>query len=168
MDTLDIAVEDPRWSAVGLEELTERAVTTALTHLSMQPEVCEISVLACDDARIATLNADYREKTSATNVLSWPAEERAAAEPGGFPEAPIAGPDGMLELGDIAISYDTCQAEASAAHRQMEAHVTHLIVHGTLHLLGYDHINDLDAALMEGLEVEILGKLGLDDPYRTS
>ena len=72
----------------------------------------------------------------------------------------------MLELGDIAISYDTCHAEAEAAGRPMADHVTHLIVHGLLHLLGYDHERDGDATLMERLEVEILGKLGLDDPYR--
>jgi probable rRNA maturation factor len=74
-------------------------------------------------------------------------------------------PGGMIELGDIAISYDTCAAEARAAGKPITAHVTHLIVHGVLHLLGYDHIDDTDAALMERLEVEILGKLGLDDPY---
>jgi probable rRNA maturation factor len=73
----------------------------------------------------------------------------------------------MIELGDIAISYDTCAAEAAAAAKPMQAHVTHLILHGLLHLLGYDHISDADAALMEGLEVEILGKMGHDDPYRT-
>ena len=78
----------------------------------------------------------------------------------------IAGLDGACELGDIAISYDTCAAEARAAGKPMTAHVIHLVVHGLLHLLGYDHETDADAALMEGLEVKILGKLGLDDPYR--
>jgi probable rRNA maturation factor len=72
----------------------------------------------------------------------------------------------MFELGDIAISYDTCAREAAQAHKQISAHVTHLIVHGLLHLLGFDHISDPDAALMERLEIEILGKMGYDDPYR--
>ena len=71
----------------------------------------------------------------------------------------------MYELGDIAISFDTCQAEAEAASKPLQAHVTHLIVHGVLHLLGYDHVDDADATLMEQYEVEILGNLGLDDPY---
>jgi probable rRNA maturation factor len=166
MEALDIAIEDPRWESVGIEALADHAVIATLEHLSLTPDACEVSLLACDDARIAVLNADFRDKPSATNVLSWPAEERAAQQPGGAPAAPIAGPDGMMELGDIAISYDTCNAEAQAAGRPMQAHVTHLIVHGVLHLLGYDHTTDPDAALMERIEVEILGKMGWDDPYR--
>ena len=70
------------------------------------------------------------------------------------------------ELGDIAIAYQTCEAEAQAAGKPMTEHVTHLIVHATLHLLGFDHERDEDATLMEGLETQILGKMGLDDPYR--
>lgn len=84
---------------------------------------------------------------------------------GGAPLAPTPDFDGTLELGDIAISYDTCASEAAQAGKPMADHVTHLLVHGMLHLLGYDHIRDLDATLMERTEVEILGKLGLDDPY---
>jgi len=78
-----------------------------------------------------------------------------------------AGPDptGVIELGDIAIAYDTCAGEAAAAGRPMADHVTHLLVHGTLHLLGFDHERDADATLMEGLEVEILGNMGIADPY---
>ena len=76
------------------------------------------------------------------------------------------GIDGMLELGDIALAFETCAAEAAAAEKPLDAHVTHLIVHGLLHLLGYDHENDPDATLMEGLEREILGKMGYDDPYK--
>ena len=71
----------------------------------------------------------------------------------------------MFELGDIALSYDTCAREAMQAAKPFADHLTHLIVHGTLHLLGYDHMTDGDAALMERIEVEILGNLGLDDPY---
>lgn len=69
-------------------------------------------------------------------------------------------------LGDIAISYDTCLREAQSAGKPMPDHVTHLIVHGVLHLLGYDHVRDRDATLMEGLETVILGKMGIADPYR--
>ena len=72
----------------------------------------------------------------------------------------------MIELGDIALSFDTCRAEADAAGKPISTHTTHLIVHGVLHLLGYDHETDVDAALMEGIEVKILGKMGYDDPYR--
>jgi len=138
-----------------------------LAHRSLDANLCEVSVLACDDAQIMQLNTDFRDKPQATNVLSWPDEERAAAKAGAHPNPPQAGPDGMIALGDIAISYDTCTAEADAAGTPITAHVTHLIVHGTLHLLGYDHIHDADAELMEAVEVEILGNLGLDDPYCT-
>jgi probable rRNA maturation factor len=166
MQTLDIVIEDPRWADLDIAGLSETAVGAALRHFSLKPDGCEVSILACDDARIAVLNGDFREKPTATNVLSWPSQERGAKTAGGPPAAPQAGPDGMIELGDIAISYDTCVAEATTANLVISAHVTHLIVHGTLHLLGYDHITDPDAALMEGIEAEILGKLGLDNPYR--
>jgi probable rRNA maturation factor len=98
-------------------------------------------------------------------VLSWPAEDLAASEPGGQPLRPEADFTGEIPLGDIAIAYDTCAREAAAAKKPLADHLRHLIVHGVLHLLGYDHISDLDATVMEGLEVEILGNLGLDDPY---
>jgi len=75
----------------------------------------------------------------------------------------VPGPDG--ELGDIAIAYDTCAQEAAAAGRSLDDHTTHLVVHATLHLLGYDHVRDQDATLMEACEVQILGKLGIPDPY---
>lgn len=160
---VDVIIEDPRWDEAGLEELTERAFAALCSHLGLEAELCEGSVLACDDARIKVLNADFREKDKATNVLSWPAEERAT--PGARPPLPEEDFDGTIELGDIAISYDTCAREAQEADKPMADHVTHLIVHGLLHLLGYDHISDQDAEIMEGTEVEILATLGLDDPY---
>lgn len=165
MQSLDILIEDPRWQSVGLVALAERTLRATLSHMQIDAEICEATLLACDDAHIATLNAGFRGKQAATNVLSWPAQERAAARAGGTPVVPAAGPDGMIELGDIAISYDTCAAEARAAGKPISAHVAHLMVHGTLHLLGYDHIRDADGDLMESIEVEILGKLGYDDPY---
>ena len=142
------------------------AVTATLRDLDIESNRVEMAILACDDARITDLNADFRDRPTATNVLSWPSEERGAMRPGAQPRPLHPGPDGLIELGDIAISWDTCRAEALAACKPFEDHVTHLIIHATLHLLGYDHQNAPDAALMEGLEVKILGKLGLDDPYR--
>ncbi|MEW9919595.1 rRNA maturation RNase YbeY [Marimonas sp. MJW-29] len=166
METLDIAIEDARWESLDIETLAVDAVTATLNVLGLDSATAEISLLACDDRRIAALNADFRDKAKPTNVLSWPSEERAATRPGADPQPAEPGPDGMIELGDIAIAYDTCAAEAGAAGKEMAHHVTHLIVHGTLHLLGYDHETEPDAALMEGLERKILGKMGLDDPYR--
>ncbi|MEX0351250.1 MAG: rRNA maturation RNase YbeY [Paracoccaceae bacterium] len=160
---LDLTLEDTRWG--DLSPLAERAVAEVLDHLGIAADLCEVSLLACDDARIAELNSAFRDKAKPTNVLSWPSAELAADSDGGTPALP--GPDftGEIALGDIAISYDTCAREAEAAGKPMQDHVTHLIVHGVLHLLGYDHVRNADATLMEGLEVEILGKLGLDNPY---
>ncbi|MCF7699613.1 rRNA maturation RNase YbeY [Loktanella sp. M215] len=162
--TVDCLIEDPRWEALDLETLAEAASDAALAELGLEPSVWEISLMGCDDARIATLNADFRGKPQATNVLSWPSEERGVAVAG---EMPVAPDPADPELGDIAIAFETCEAEARAAAKPLAEHVTHLIVHATLHLLGYDHDRDADATLMEGLETQILGKMGLDDPYRT-
>ncbi|THH37147.1 rRNA maturation RNase YbeY [Aliishimia ponticola] len=157
--TPDIVEEDARWADLGLEALAATAITATLTHLDLDPDAAEIAILACDDDRIAVLNSEFRGKPSPTNVLSWPAQDLVP------PEAPEADPDGSLPLGDIALAYDTCAREAAEQGKPMADHVTHLLVHGILHLLGYDHIRDEDATLMEGLEVVVLGKLGLSDPY---
>lgn len=159
----ETVIDDDRWTRAGLPELAERAAVAALAHLGLDPMSWEIGVLGCDDARIASLNTEFRGKPQPTNVLSWPSEERGAAAPGARPELPQTGDE--PELGDIAIAYDTCVAEARAGGKPLQDHVTHLIVHAVLHLLGYDHIRDQDATLMEATEVAILGKLGLDDPY---
>ncbi len=161
---LELTVEDNRWQ--GLEALSHKAISAVLTFVELDSEVCEVSVLGCDDARIADLNTEFRGKPSATNVLSWPAEDLAPEEPGQEPVSPEPDFTGEIPLGDIAISFDTCAREAAEAGKAMDDHVIHLLVHGTLHLLGYDHIRDPDATLMEGIEVEILGKLGIDDPYK--
>ena len=159
--TVEVICEDARWG--DLVALAERACDAALEGAGLEPSAFEVSLLACDDVRIAALNADFRQKGTATNVLSWPSEERGAMAEGEMPSPPELPMD--AELGDIAISYDTCAREAAEVGKPFDEHVTHLIVHGTLHLLGFDHIRDGDATLMEGLESEILGKLDIPDPY---
>lgn len=162
---IDIDIVDARWNdALDLEAISGVALRTICKRLELDADDCEVSILACDDARIKELNADFREKDKATNVLSWPAQERGADE-GCVPQLPETDVFGTIELGDIAISYDTCDAEARDAGKPFEHHVTHLTVHGILHLLGYDHISDADASLMEQLESELLETLGIPDPY---
>ena len=162
---LDIVIEDARWEAFGLEALAQAAVMAACGEVGLAVEGFNLCLMGCDDARIAGLNGDFRGKAAATNVLSWPSEERGA-ELGCVPELPEAGAaDDPAHLGDIAIAYETCAAEAAAAGKPMADHVQHLVVHGFLHLLGYDHINDADATVMEATEVRILARLGLSDPY---
>lgn len=157
---VDVMIEDPRWQDAGLDAIAQAAGQATLDHLQIGLDGIEISLIGCDDTRIAALNADFRGKVTATNVLSWPSEERSADQEGGQPYPPTD-----PELGDIAISYDTCAQEAAHADKPLRDHATHLIVHATLHLLGYDHENDADATLMESIEIEILGKMGLSNPY---
>ncbi|KGM50271.1 rRNA maturation RNase YbeY [Pseudooceanicola atlanticus] len=163
MAVIDCIIEDERWTALGLEDLAERAARETLAHLGLDPADFEIALLACDDTRIAELNTEFRDKPTPTNVLSWPSDERGMEDPGAVPDLPDPGPDS--ELGDIAIAWETCDREAREAGKSAQDHATHLIVHAVLHLLGYDHVRDLDATLMEQVEVAILGKMGLPDPY---
>lgn len=157
---IDIIEADTRWQATALEDISTRAEAALAERLGLTADLLEISLLACGDERIAELNGEFRGKASPTNVLSWPAE---ALTPPALPEAE---PDGTLPLGDIALAFETCAREAEAQGQTFDDHVTHLIVHGLLHLLGYDHEIDDDALRMEALEREILGKLGISDPYR--
>lgn len=166
MELVETVIEDARWEAFGLPVLAERAGRAALAGAGLPADGFLIGLMGCDDERIATLNADFRGKPVPTNVLSWPSDERGAETPGGMPDLPDPGSaDDPESLGDIAIAWETCAAEAEAARKPMADHVTHLVVHGVLHLLGFDHIDDADAARMEGLEVQILASLGLSDPY---
>jgi len=159
-------IEDARWEGLGLEALAGRAASAVLARLGMDPDGYEIVVMGADDARIAALNADFRGKPQPTNVLSWPSEERGAETEGATPDLPEPGEEDDPEpLGDIALAWETCAAEARAAGKPMADHVIHLAVHGVLHLLGYDHIRDGDATLMESLEVGILASMGVADPY---
>ncbi|MCB6178291.1 rRNA maturation RNase YbeY [Rhodobacter sp. Har01] len=163
---VETVIEDARWQGIGLEALAERAARAALQGLGIGAEGFQVALLGCDDARIAVLNAGFRGKPQPTNVLSWPSEDRAPEVIGAEPEPPVAGtPDDPEPLGDIAIAWETCAGEAAAQGKPMADHAAHLIVHAVLHLLGYDHIEDEDAALMEAHEVRILASLGVSDPY---
>jgi len=156
---IDVLVEAPRWTDADIEPLARATIQAALSQLAVSAR-CALCVLACDDARISELNAEFRGKPEPTNVLSWPAQ---ALTP---PEVPAPDESGVSALGDIALAYETCAREADAQGKALEDHVTHLIVHGVLHLLGYDHELDEDADIMEALERKILGNLGISDPYR--
>lgn len=162
---VEALIEDARWEALGLDELAERAARATLDRLGLDPSAYEISLLGCNDRRIAELNEDFRGKPQPTNVLSWPSEERGAGKAGEMPHLPAPLPPMPLSLGDVAIAWETCEREAREAGKPLPDHALHLLVHGTLHLLGFDHERDADAELMEGLESEILRALGVADPY---
>lgn len=152
---VDVIRASALWDGVPLEPLAERAL--AAVEQRLDGAGWQVDLLACDDAEIARLNGNHRGKPKPTNVLSWPSEDRTPGDP------PVPDPFGDIALGDLALAYETCRAEAA----DLDAHITHLIVHGVLHLLGHDHEEDAEAEVMEALESEILIGLGLPDPYTT-
>jgi probable rRNA maturation factor len=153
---VDIAVEADAWGDEQTLRLPiERTLATALAVGQFDlPAHVEVSLLLTDDARIQVLNRIWRGKDQPTNVLSFPA---------GLDDGEADGRP--LLLGDIAIARETVVAEAAAESKSVEAHLCHLLVHGLLHLLGYDHEADDEAEEMEALETEILAELGIADPY---
>jgi probable rRNA maturation factor len=152
---LDIAVEGGDWATLPeVEDLARQAVEVALAVASDAPRgPVELSLLLADDAAVKALNRDWRGQDKPTNVLSFPA-----------PEQP--GVPGPRHLGDIALAYETSRREAESEGKLLRDHAAHLIVHGTLHLLGYDHELEAQAEIMEALEVKALARLGIADPYR--
>ncbi|MGR7994946.1 rRNA maturation RNase YbeY [Xanthobacter sp. ZOL 2024] len=154
---IDVLAESPLWT--GLPEAEGLAVRAALAALGAVPEEvptpAEMSITLTDDAHIQVLNREWRDMDKPTNVLSFPAPE--------LPEDVDGAPQPM---GDVIVAYETLAREADLDGKRMEHHLIHLVVHGTLHLLGYDHIEDDEAEEMEGLERQILAGLGIDDPYR--
>lgn len=153
---IDIQCDDTRWhSYLGLVE----ARLGALAETLGLPEYGEVSVKLTDDRQISELNRGFRDKSGATNVLSFPALDFIApSEENDFPQMPFS-------LGDIVLAFDTLAFEADAAEKDFADHLVHLLVHGLLHLLGYDHQNDADAARMEARESTLLAGVGVGDPY---
>ena len=148
---IDVLTEDEVWPD-HLEGEILRAINAAIAHLDLTIEgPAELSVLLTNDEHQHQLNAQWREKQSSTNVLSFPQIE---------PFAPVAG-----LIGDISLAYETVAKEAQSEGKSLNDHVSHLCVHGFLHILGYDHLTNEDAEHMEQLEREILARLEIGDPY---
>ena len=148
---VDIVAESPLWKAQrGADAMLRRALAAAAALVSSDGE---LAVVLTDDAAICALNRDWRGKDAATNVLSFPAKE--------------ARPDRRAPrlLGDIVIAYETVAREAAAEGKPFMHHLAHLAVHGFLHLVGYDHEANGDADAMERLEIAILARLDVPDPY---
>ncbi len=148
MIDIEISTESELWSGLGeVAELARTAIAASLrgSRIALAPGA-EVSILLCDDAFIRALNRQWRGTDAPTNVLSFPA-----------PRGPT--------LGDIAVAYETTAAEAEAEGKTVQDHLVHLLVHGFLHLVGHDHQSDAEAEDMERLERDILGALGIADPY---
>jgi probable rRNA maturation factor len=138
------------------EAVILRAIAAATEAVDADVAEAELAVMLTDDSGIRTLNKNWRGIDKPTNVLSFPAlQPEGARKPGDAPPM----------LGDIAIAYETMRKEADEEDKPFEHHLSHLAVHGFLHLIGYDHENDADAEAMESLETEILSQLGIPDPY---
>jgi probable rRNA maturation factor len=140
----------------GAEAVIHRAVATAAEMVDAGIGEAELAVMLTDDAGIRTLNSNWRGIDKPTNVLSFPALP---------PTGPAGTDDSPRMLGDIAIAYETTRKEADDEQKPFDHHLSHLAVHGFLHLIGYDHESDGDAETMETLEQEILAQLGIPDPY---
>lgn len=165
---VEFRIEEDAWTQAvpDLAAVAEAATLAAFDEVDLAARRYSVSLLACDDARIAALNKSFRSQEKPTNVLSWPAFDLGPATPGEHPPKPlIMDANRRILLGDVAIALQTCAREADAASKPLKNHVMHLILHGVLHLLGYDHETYADAALMEGIERGALAKAGIDDPY---
>ena len=149
----------PDWSALANRATTAAVARTPYVALAASSRTIEISIRLTDDSEVKDLNRDHRGKDKPTNVLSFPmcdAEEIATLDASPMPE---------ILLGDIVLARGVCEAEAAEKGVTLEAHFTHLVVHGLLHLLGYDHLEEGEADAMEAIERQALSDLGYADPY---
>jgi probable rRNA maturation factor len=143
---IEVEIEDPAWTDAlpDAAALVERAAAAALAGTEG-----DVVVLLTDDAAVRDINARFRDRDQPTNVLSFPAAESAAPH-----------------LGDLMLAHGVCAAEAGAQGKSLADHLTHLTIHGVLHLLGRDHVEDAEAEAMEAEERSLLASLGVADPYR--
>ena len=159
---VDLVIEDARWKTLELKQIANQAFFETLFLLDLHHKSYACCILACDNRQIKHLNNKFRGKNCPTNVLSFPAslenyETKNTLTPG---EA-----NNFHELGDIAIAFDICKKEATKSKVKFEHHVYHLIIHSVLHLLGFDHEEEENATKMEKIEVQVLAKLGISNPY---
>lgn len=150
MTTVDVDVEASAWTDAvpGAEDLVDRAVQAAMAFADPAPDAANVTILLADDEAVTGLNQQYRGRAGPTNVLSFPSPSN---------------PEG--HLGDLALAYETCAREAGEQGKPLAAHLSHLVAHGVLHLLGFDHEDDAGAEVMEAAEREAMARLGLPDPY---
>ena len=163
--TLDIAIDadaewdsSKDWAALARSAATAAIAESAFPQLGEGERMVELSVRLTSDDAVHALNSEWRGKDRPTNVLSFPMAEEDELDDGNEP-----GPE--LMLGDIILAQGVCAAEAAAKGVPLEDHAAHLMIHGTLHLLGHDHMDEDEAADMEGREVRALARLGIADPY---
>lgn len=149
----DVLIEDERWQSVeGFSALIPSLAGNTLLAAGLSPDTHALSIALLSDAEVHALNKAFRGKDAATNVLS-------------FPSAPVRNQPGPVFLGDVALAYETVASEAADLGKPVVHHAAHLVVHGILHLAGFDHGTGDEAERMENAERLILGKFGIPDPY---
>lgn len=157
---IDVSIADDTWTAAlgDADKICRIAAQAAFEAVAMADlDNAEVSILLTDDAQVQALNRDYRKKDRPTNVLSFAnLDEAGACEPG------------HVMLGDIVIALGVVLSEAKNEGKTLADHLTHLVIHGMLHLLGHDHENDGEAEEMESLEIKTLAGLGVADPYKAA
>ena len=156
---IDISLQDPEWEKIGniekvIHQAVERTLNTAMMPKTAIGRDLEVSIVLANDDLIQVLNREYREKDTPTNVLTFATLDSEEIST-----------DGVLNLGDVILSFQTIQREAQEQGKFILDHVQHMTIHGVLHLLGYDHINDDEANDMETAEIAILAGLGVQNPY---
>ena len=160
--SVDLIIEDARWKTLNLLQVANAAFKETLSQLNLRSENFICCILACSSKKIKSLNAQFRGKNNSTNVLSFPATPEIYEVRSISKLEPDVNP---FELGDIAIAYEVCKKEADISKIAFEHHVYHLIIHSVLHLLGYNHEEEKNAAEMEKIEVQVLANLGINNPY---
>lgn len=163
--TVDVSIPYPAWngderrpSAMATRAVREAVICARLPEHLAGAKSLEISVLLANDDLVRTLNREYRAKDSPTNVLSFPQTDSTGGAHPGQPGQPV-------NIGDIVLGFETVLGESMEKIIPFDSHFTHLVVHGTLHLLGYDHENEEDATLMEDTEIWIMHRMGYKNPY---
>lgn len=157
---IDIVFETPLWakSKLSARQRVNDVLSVAWETLPKRPKgiIPELTVTLSHDSKIKILNKHYRSIDKPTNVLSFPMFDTLSELPTGA---------GQIPIGDIIIAFETIKREAAEQNKTLPNHFTHMLIHGFLHLLGYDHMDDMDAKSMENLEIKILKKLGIGNPY---
>lgn len=159
--SVDVVINHAAWESVNipLEDFAQDVINLTLSMAELSEELAERDIEVCvvltGDAEIHALNRDFRGMDKPTNVLSFATLDSDEIVPADIP----------FPLGDVIIAWETMQHEALEQHKEFLDHLRHMMVHGTLHLLGYDHMDDAEAAVMESLEILILEKMNVENPY---